>query len=723
MLKSLSNHSLRRSALALALGWLASSGVRAEEATPVDSRAPEEITITAQRGANADIRVIPSSISVIDAGTIDAQLAIALDPLDLLDVAIPGMTPNTDSKGSSCTSNLRGRDVAFLINGVPITQNLQVGSCSDAYNLSPFAIDRIEVSRGTSAVFGYGAPGGIINLVTRRASSETLAVDLRARTSFDTSEVDDSWHHEWYAGAGRRAGRFELYAGVGYANEDLRRDPTGQILTNQALAEAWGIDATLGFRVSDDGELSASFVWFREDRGDYYGPGEDIFTDDGEPYDGPVVNFPHPSEEEAFHRNFVGALSYRDADVFGSALDLTFYLQDQHEDGRPTFFFGGAPFYDASFFDNDRWGIRSSLETPLGAWDGEREASLGYGVDFVSNTYYGPGLDPYDTSTITVFFSPEVRLQTLSGFAQLEAPLGRFRLTGGVRYEHYFGKIGDRGDEVGFAPGDGGWAQPGAIPEFSLTLLNGGLLYELTPVAQLFVSVSQGAQITEFGRAARNTIDPDQVNLEPAKATQYELGARYAGERLGASFAAFFSESKLSTGTQPDPGCTLPQGCPVIPLRQPEKYWGVEATLDFAASERVRVGGAFTYQDGEFEDVATGEEQRVSGAQVSPVRVAAYAEAAIWESLRARLAGTYVADRDPYREDEQDFFLGLINTESYFVADASLTYEAAFGAFTLAASNLFDEKYVISSNAGNFGFFDIRAEGRRLSLTYTAHFE
>src|SRR5262249_365810 len=149
-------------------------------------------------------------------------------------------------------------------------------------------------------------------------------------------------------------------------------------------------------------------------------------------------------------------------------------------------------------------------------------------------------------------------------------------------------------------------------------------------------------------------------------------------------------------------------------------YWGFEATLDFRASERASFGGVLTYQDGEFEDPDSGRTIRVSGAEISPARVSAYGSLELLPGLTGRLVGTYVASRSPYAVE--DFESGLINTESYHVMDGSLNYEIGPGALALGVSNLFDEKYVISSNAGNFGFFDIYAEGRRVSLSYLARF-
>lgn len=716
-------HSLGR-IIAATLAAAAGAPALAQQGAPASGDANptpayiDTITVTASRTATA-IRDVPASISIIDEEKLAENMRVSTDPLDTLDVVIPGMTPNSDTKGSACNANLRGRDVAFLINGVPVGQNLQVGSCSDAYNISPFAVERVEVNRGATSVFGYGAPGGVINLITRHGVDDGWVIDARSRTSANTKESKDSWQHQAYLGAGYGGERMHFYLGLGYGKEDLRRDPTGQILTNQALAESVGVDLTIDYELTEDSDLSASLVWFQEDRGDYYAASGDIFAPDDQPYRGPVVNFPHPSEDEAEHKNYVATVAYRHDKFLNSTLELMAYVQDQHEESRFTFFFG-EPFYDAAYFDNERHGVRTNMTTPLGAIGDSRESTITYGIDYTRNTYYGPGLDPADTRIITQLFSPEVQLDTLAGFAQLKVPYGAFTFTGGARHESYSGEIGDRGSYLGFAPGENGYAQPGDIPDFSLTLYNVGAIYDISTASQIFAGISQGAQITEFSRAARNATDPSLINLEPAKSTQYEIGSRHSIGAADLTFAVFYSESDLSTGAQPDPNCTQIEGCPLIPLRRPEKYWGFESTIDYTVSERLKLGAVLTIQDGEFEDPDTGDTERVSGAEVSPPRFTAYVDGAIVAGLKGRLVGTYVAKRDPYATE--DFFNGLINTESYTIVDGSLAYEIGPGTLALSVSNLLNEKYVIASNAGNFGFFDILAEGRRVSLSYVARF-
>ena len=69
------------------------------------------------------------------------------------------------------------------------------------------------------------------------------------------------------------------------------------------------------------------------------------------------------------------------------------------------------------------------------------------------------------------------------------------------------------------------------------------------------------------------------------------------------------------------------------------------------------------------------------------------------------------------RAKPDGYTIGFINTPSLFLADASLAWKIGPGEVTVAASNLFDERYEnISLAAG--GFVPSLEEGRRLTLGY-----
>src|SRR5256885_15355012 len=74
---------------------------------------------------------------------------------------------------------LRGRNMLVLVDGVPLNTNRD--SSRNLANINPADIEQIEVLRGSSAIYGSGAAGGVVSLPTQRppgeARGEALVTD------------------------------------------------------------------------------------------------------------------------------------------------------------------------------------------------------------------------------------------------------------------------------------------------------------------------------------------------------------------------------------------------------------------------------------------------------------------------------------------------------------------------------------------------------------------
>lgn len=64
---------------------------------------------------------------------------------------------------------LRGRGTLVLLDGMPLNTNRD--SARNLASLDPNNIERIEVLRGSSALYGSGATGGIVSITTRPAGA------------------------------------------------------------------------------------------------------------------------------------------------------------------------------------------------------------------------------------------------------------------------------------------------------------------------------------------------------------------------------------------------------------------------------------------------------------------------------------------------------------------------------------------------------------------------
>ena len=143
----------------------------AQSSNPPDG--PEQIVVTATRLPNlAD--TIPAGVTVIDSATIAERGYVTL--VDAL-TAVPGLrVVQTGGPGSQTSVFIRGTNsnqVLVLRDGIPINDP---GDPGGAFNFGSdllVDIDRIEVVRGEmSGLYGSGAIGGVINLITRQGSGD-----------------------------------------------------------------------------------------------------------------------------------------------------------------------------------------------------------------------------------------------------------------------------------------------------------------------------------------------------------------------------------------------------------------------------------------------------------------------------------------------------------------------------------------------------------------------
>lgn len=667
-----------------------------------------EVVVTASR-TGATIEELPVSVSIATEEEIGKQLDVSANIMRALELTVPGLAPQQGGR-VNCPK-IRGRLTALQINGVPVAEDIRQSTCDQVYQLSPFAIERVEVLRGGTALYGAGAPGGIINFITRRAAGEALEIDALAQTSFNTSGPDDTFTTNLYAGAGQTFANWDYYVGAAYTDGGGARTPDGPYVPAREF-DAVNLNASVAFRLVG-GELRATGTFYEEEKGRTYAA-------DGNQAVGRRVAIvipvdPHPQGNQNVLRSYALAVGFTHPDVLGHELAVSAFLQDQLYRQRDNFFFDGfGNDFFASDSDNERQGFRSTLVKRMDA--GGAAVVLSYGFDWTRNRYYRPQIDPSQGGRITGFIAPETILRTTALFAQGEIDFGRWRLVGGARQEWYQGKVGRDGFDLAIPR----VATPGDFRDENLALFNVGAVYELTETVQLYGGFSQGAELSQLGRAARGIRNPGLISPEPATSDQYEIGLRGQLDRLRFEAAAFYSESERASLLQADPTCAGQTLCPLVPLRAPQRFKGFEGAVDYALTPAVDLRGVVTWQRGEIRETPGGEYIDYSADTVAPLRVTGAVEARPMGGLSLTLQASYYGEADYFSTSELG--LGRIATDDVLLFDASIRYDLGPGQVYLGAANLFDKEYVnVASQAmGNFAYH--RAEGRRVTVGYRARF-
>jgi iron complex outermembrane recepter protein len=677
-------------------------------------RTPDsEITVTGSR-IGAELKDVPTAISILNREDLASQLSLSSNPLRALDTTVPGLNVSRGDR-SQGGATIRGRKPSFQINGIPVNQGLRPSNSNSIFQISPYGLDRIEVVRGATALFGAGSPGGIINLITRRATTDRLEIDAVVQTSFNTNNAKGSFANDLYAGIGQKIGDFDYYAGFGYQDYSVERDPNGARLPGTEFTSL-AVNGSLGWDVSSQTRLRFTGTWYRENPGQEYNQdGADI--DAGTAFPRVIAVNPNPFVDQARDGLYTIALSLESDDVLGHKLFAAAYHQRQQFRQRANFQDGNGGADD--FFSDNRTNQTTGLRLTLArnfALGQSADLGIEYGVDYQRDNLIRLLLDPADPSTVTGFIAPDVTLNMTGLFGQATLTLGKFKLSGGARQELYRGKIGTKLASLGL-PGTG---TPGNFKKEDLLLLNAGLVYDLTSRFQLYASFNQGAELTQLGRAARSATDASLISPQPAISEQFEVGARGDIGAVNISLAGFYSRSEAASLLQADPSCAGQSFCPLIPLRAPQRVWGVEGSIDWSPTDKLDLGGIFTWQRGEIFDEDEGRFLPFSADTVSPTRFSAYAAWKPSEQLSTRVQATYVAATNFFSTTEQ-VNLGLINTPSYFIADLNVGYKIGPGEITLGISNLFNREYE-NVTALASGFTRSFAVGRRISIGYQARF-
>lgn len=160
---------------------LSSFGVSAESNDEV--QAMETMVVTASRSQQL-LNDVPRSVTVIDQEQLQSQLNQSRSINDVLSTLVPGMGTSVHGNLSSKGQNqIRGRRVLLLIDGVAQNNSfLDFGQELSA--IDPQNVERIEVIRGGSAVYGLGAQGGIINVITKMPEEGAVEYRTKVGTSF-----------------------------------------------------------------------------------------------------------------------------------------------------------------------------------------------------------------------------------------------------------------------------------------------------------------------------------------------------------------------------------------------------------------------------------------------------------------------------------------------------------------------------------------------------------
>ncbi|MEM8612856.1 MAG: TonB-dependent receptor [Cyanobacteria bacterium P01_H01_bin.105] len=738
MLASLVSAMSARSVLALDSPQIAAELVQLSQSEPDDETDEESeetveesdtlrIVVTATR-TEQNILDVPRSITVIDREDIEQRLLFNNSLADILGRLVPGYATPPGTTETQPRGGLRGRPIVVLIDGVPQTPNND-GFASSLRTIDPELIERIEVLRGPSAIYGDGGTGGVVNIITRRPTEDSISYELS--TGIDVGLTSNQSDRIGYSGTFSVSAADEQGDGVlaiSYDTVNGQFDADGDRIIRNGIndTDRLGLLAKVGFNLTDEQRLGLTYNFFKDETFSDFTIDNSVLADPDAEF-GRALRVDVDYEEPPEQVNHVLNLTYRHENILGSQLDAQVYYRDTElvqifTDlrglGLPPFF----PTLWQTTLDDTEIGGRLQIDTPLG-----NSANLLWGADYSQNDSASPlfigDVDTFDaTGRIDIVDTSLDRfaaydLNSLGLFAQSSWDItDQWQISGGLRYENVDLSVEDYNLAFRFPR-----ERQGGESSFDDVLFNAGLLYRPIPEIGVFASFAQGFSIPNLGSSLQGVPSTfnvtDDLLLEPQKVDNYEIGLQFEFNQLQGTLAGFYNESDLGSTLTVDPVT----GFPVV-NRAPQRNYGVEATLDWQPSNTWRFGGLFSWNEGESDINNDGDFEELSLLEIEPIKVGLYLENETTPGWTNRFDVFIVGTREP---NDSDIAGGLVNSVGdYTTVDFSSSINLGKGKLSLGIGNVFNEQYA-SVRQQTFGGAVNRiaaAPGRTFQMRYSVNF-
>lgn len=657
------------------------------------------VTVTARTQNNL---VAPSrQVSILENEELQ-QLRQGSDSLaTMLSKVVTGMADSSHTI-TDYGQTLRGRNMLILVDGVPLNTNRD--SSRNLANINPADVEQIEVLRGSSAIYGSGAAGGIVSVRTKRPSGEakaetvvTASVPLsKPRGAGLGGEVQ---HH--LSGGGEvvdysvSLGAKHVGASFDAKGERIAPEPSQGDLFDSNI---YNVSAKIGFKLDDDQrlQLSASHYNARQDTDYASDPSVGRLpagSAAARSKEGLVL-----SDQNQIKNTMLG-LDYENRNIAGSTLAAQLYYRDFHTRFSP-FDARAVPVrganVDQAMQNSDVFGGRLTVKTPLGE---AKDTLLIWGADFNQERTDMPIdiFDPrvYDASGGLVFnktgrlvYMPPVTTRDLGAFAQLQHRFNEhWSVEGGARYDRAEASFKD------FTPLSQSRAPnpqvvAGGTVDYSAWTYNLGTVFNPTKRHELYASYSQGFELPDIGVVVRNatlSFNIANSNLQAVKTDTVEIGWRGKFSNVIATLGAFQSQSDLGAVQSFNNGLTL--------LRTKEKIHGLEGGLDyFSDDDRWSAGGSFTWMKGRERPQGSGSYQAMTGFRIPPLKLTAYVQYRPNDRWSHRIQATSYASKD-YRLNGTTGF-GRYDTRGYTTVDLISNWKIdSKNRVSLGVENLFNRYY------------------------------
>ncbi|HEY0290578.1 MAG TPA: TonB-dependent receptor [Pseudomonas sp.] len=553
-----------------------------------------EVVISATRTPET-IASIPGAVQVIDAQQIGEQSGPGRRVSDILGQLVPGLAPSSGGM-SNFGQTLRGRNMLVLIDGV--SQNATRDNFRQLNSISPGSIERIEIVSGASSIYGAGASGGILNIITKRNSGQGIAFSSRLGMTSADQLSSNGMAYEVFQSATGRQNTLDWYVSSNLTQRNDQFDGNGKRVpqdTSQGSnmdTDTYDLQGRFGYELDATKKISLSLQDYK-DRQD-----TDYTKDRGNKTQAVAVHGLQLDHQPYTHNQAVN-LNYTDQDFFGQGLQLENYWRRADALFFPDLSRGKAGVSDNNSVQ-DVYGLRMAIDSQAPSI-GPATGRLVWGADYDhersrqrGDQYVVDGLTYTRTGT-TFELGPDLQTTTRALFGQLSYDIADWTLRGGVRRTWIESEVSDSiayGEIV--QTGNRSTLKGGTL-KYDDTLYNLGAVYYLTPHQEVFANFSQGFSLPDIQRYLRDVnsrYDIDQLNAQALKVDSRELGWRGNWNQWQALVTAYENTSDVTQFYDANDRV-------LRLINQKERVRGIESNLTYRASERWSLGGTYGWAKGE----------------------------------------------------------------------------------------------------------------------------
>ncbi len=419
-----------------------------------------------------------------------------------------------------------------------------------------------------------------------------------------------------------------------------------------------------------------------------------------------------PVGDPGFNKVTTASFSYSHADWFGNKADVQVYGQASGPVCHHPFFPYGQrrnSQLDQTRNESDKVGAKFTL-TRNGLLN--NRLGLTTGLDLLQDE---TNQDLVHTDRTYV---PETQYRNYAPFLQ-----GRFKLTdklnlnAGARYEKAKLKVDTYStiDRTNVVNDD--VVVEGGSPDFSETLYNAGLVYQLTNWAQLYGSYSEGFGMPDVGRVLRGINISGQdvdnlLDLQPIVTDNREIGGRFNWARYGFEVSYYESNSDLGERLTFNSATGTFEGS-----RERTEIQGVELSGHMQVNDAHRLKLSYSHQDGESDTDGNGiVDTDLNGTSIAPDTVQMSWNAGWSPAISSYLQISHFFSRG-FDQPNMDF-------DGYSLINTSISYKLPAGKLDLGIENLTDEDYFsyYSQAARDSDEYNFKGRGRTYTLGYSLDF-